>query len=84
MEMPAEPSLSREPSFTGGARIHGAGLAPAVATMLSSLESDSKPFVLRHLLGALGRTMDRPWGSVWSAVVGPRWKRPDLLVLGKE
>jgi hypothetical protein len=52
--------------------------------MLSSLESDSKPFVLRHLLGALGRTMDRPWGSVWSAVVGPRWKRPDLLVLGKE
>jgi hypothetical protein len=52
--------------------------------MLSSLESDSKPFVLRHMLWTLGRTMDRPWGSVWIAVVGPRWKRPDLLVLGKE
>lgn len=27
--------------------------------------------------------MDRPWGDAPGVVVGPRWKRPDLLVFGK-
>ena len=46
--------------------------------------SDSKPLALRHSLWALGRTMDRPWDGDAIAVVGPRRKRADLLVLGKE
>jgi hypothetical protein len=27
--------------------------------------------------------MDRPWGGAESVVVGPEWKRSDLLVFGK-
>ena len=46
--------------------------------------SDSEPFALKHLLWAPGRTMERPWGGDVVAVVGPRRKRADLLVFGKE
>src|SRR5665647_3361284 len=49
---------------TRGARAQRVGLAPALTAVLFFGLSDSKPLALRHSLWALGRTMDRPWGSV--------------------
>ena len=60
------------------------GLASSLTAVLPFRLSYSKPFALRHKLRAPGRTMDRPWGGDESAVVGPQWKRADLLVFGKE
>ena len=52
---------------------------PAVVPSCSSI---SKPFALRHLFRALGRTTDRPWGGVVVAVVG-LVETPGPPVLGK-